>query len=211
MSQSIYLFSTTSHPDTIHINSLDTTLFTPEINFSQYDALIITSKQVMLALTQYEKEKYINKPALCISTQTAKSFEELGGKVLKTGSGYGENLGTLITAFPKEMKWLYLRAKNVASDFVTQTKELGYKIDEVIVYETFCSENILNIEVESDAVLIFTSPSSVKCFLRNNKIKDTQKIVVIGKTTAKALPKNSNFVISDETTIDSCVKIAKTF
>ncbi|MDH4944577.1 uroporphyrinogen-III synthase [Sulfurimonas sp. C5] len=210
MSKKIYLFSTTSHPETKHINSLDTKFFTPEIDFSLYDSLIITSKQVIRALEQYEKEKYINKAALCVSMQTAKSFENIGGTVLKTGSGYGENLGNLITKFPKEMKWLYLRAKNIASDFVTQTKELGYDIDEVIVYETFCSKSILKTEVENDAVLIFTSPSSVECFLKNNKIKDTQKIVVIGKTTAKALPKNSNFVISAETTIDSCVKIAKT-
>lgn len=210
MSKKIYLFSTSSYPDTIHINSLDTSFFKPEIDFANYDYLVITSKQISIALQQYDKKLYIDIPALCVSQQTAKSFEEMGGKILQIGSGYGTDLGENIKRYPKNTRWLYLRAKEVASNFVNKTKALGYDIDEAIMYETYCSKMIQNIVVEGDGVLIFTSPSSVKCFLQNNKIKDTQKIVVIGKTTAKVLPKNSNFVISAETTIESCVKIAKT-
>ena len=81
-------------------------------------------------------------------------------------------------------------------------------IDEAIMYETFCSDDIQKTQVEDDSILIFTSPSSIKCFLKNHELKSTQKIVVIGNTTAKVLPKNSNFVISSETTVASCVKIA---
>lgn len=210
MSKTIYLFSTTSHPDTKNINSLDTKFFTPEINFSKYDYLIITSKQVSQALQQYEGKQYLNLPALCVSEQTAKSFSALGGEVLKTGSGYGANLEELIKEYPKEKQWLYLRAKEVASDFVSKSRASGYNIDEIILYETFCSETIQNVQVEDDATLIFTSPSSVKCFLKNHEITEMHNVIVIGKTTAKALPLNINFVISSETTIDSCVKIAKT-
>ncbi|WP_304545420.1 uroporphyrinogen-III synthase [Sulfurimonas microaerophilic] len=210
MSKNIYLFSTSSYPDTIHINSLDTTLFTPSIDFSNYDYLIITSKQVAKALEGYERESYIKLPALCVSLQSAKSYQELGGKVLELGSGYGDNLIQVIQRYPQDTKWLYLRAKEVASNFVENSKNDGYIIDEAIVYETSCSKEIKTPQVEEDGILIFTSPSSVKCFLQNNQIKQTQKVVVIGKTTAKSLPKNVNFVISGETTIESCVKIAKT-
>lgn len=210
MSKKIYLFSTSSHPDTIHVNSLDTKFFTPEIDFSNYDYLIITSKQVPIALQQYGHKLFIDKPALCVSEQTAKSFETIDGNVLEIGSGYGDNLVKIIKKYPKEKRWLYLRAKEIASDFAQKLQEESYKIDEVIVYETFCSNDIQNTHVEDDAILIFTSPSSVKCFLKNHEIKSMQKIVVIGNTTAKVLPKNSNFVISGETTIASCVKIAKT-
>jgi len=204
----IYLFSISSHPDAIHVNSLDITFFQPEIDFSKYDYLIITSKQASKALQQYDKKEYINKPALCISKQSAKSFEDLGGQVLALGGGYGDNLIEQINSFDKEKKWLYLRAKTVASDFVLTCKENGYFIDEAVVYESDCAKAMQKNKVEKDAILIFTSPSSVKCFLKNHSLLDTQQIIVIGKTTAKALPKNIDYMLSSETTIESCMQIA---
>ena len=204
----IYLFSISSHPDAISINSLDITLFKPKIDFSKYDYLIITSKQASKALMQYEKKEYIDIPALCVSNQSAKSFENLGGQVLEVGKGYGDNLIQQIQSYPKETKWLYLRAKVVASDFVVTCKNEGYCIDEEIVYESDCSEAISNTNVEDDALLIFTSPSSVKCFLKNHKLLQSHKIIVIGTTTAKAIPKNCTYILSNETTIESCMQIA---
>ncbi len=205
----IYLFSISSHPDAISINSLDITFFKPEIDFSQYDALIITSKQASKALTQYDKESYIHLPALCVSVASAQSYEELGGKVLDIGGGYGDNLVDKIKSYSKEKRWLYLRAKVVASDFVALSQKEGYAIDEVIVYESDCSKAIANVEVEENAILIFTSPSSVKCFLKRQVLTQEQTIIVIGKTTAKALPKDINYILSDKTSIESCIQIAK--
>jgi len=205
----IYLFSISSHPDAISINSLDITFFKPEIDFSQYDALIITSKQASKALTQYDQEAYIHLPALCVSVASAQSYEELGGKVLDIGGGYGDNLVDKIQSYPKEKKWLYLRAKVVASDFVSICKTEGYDIDEVVVYESDCSKAIENVKVQENAILIFTSPSSVKCFLKNHTFTHKQSVIVIGKTTAKALPEDIKYILSDKTTIDSCIQIAK--
>ncbi len=204
----IYLFSISSHPDAISINSLDITFLKPEIDFSKYDYLIITSKQASKALQQYEKKEYISKSALCVSAQSAKSFEYLGGHILAVGGGYGDNLIDKIKSYPKNKRWLYLRAKVVASDFVFTCKEDGYVIDEKVVYESDCSTAIQKVKVENDAVLIFTSPSSVKCFLKNNELHDTHKIIVIGKTTAKAIPKNCSYILSNDTTIGSCMQIA---
>jgi len=207
--QAVYLFSISSHPDAISINSLDITFFKPKIDFSSYDALILTSKQASKALTQYDKEEYIHLPALCISQQSAKAYEALGGKVLDIGAGYGDTLVDKIKLYPKEKKWLYLRAKVVASNFVEVCKNEGYCIDEKVVYESQCSQEIAQVKVEEDAVLIFTSPSSVECFLRNSEIGVKNRVIVIGKTTAKALPKNIQYTISDEKTIDGCLKILK--
>jgi len=209
MAKSIYLFSISSHPDAISVNSLDITFFKPDIDFSSYDALIITSKQTSKALAQYKKEEYIHLPALCVSVQSAKSYEDLGGEVLDIGGGYGDNLVEKIKSFSKTKKWLYLRAKVVASDFVQICKDDGYKIDEVILYESECSKAIDNVVVEDNAILIFTSPSSVKCFLKKHKFTQNQILVVIGKTTAKALPDGIKYILSDKTSIDSCITIAK--
>jgi uroporphyrinogen-III synthase len=207
MPRVIYLFSISSHPDAKSVNSLDITFFKPEINFSHYDHFIVTSKQTSEALKQYDKS--VLKPALCVSVASAKSYEELGGEVLDIGGGYGDNLIEKIKSYPKKIKWLYLRAKVVASDFVSICQDDGYNIDEVVVYESGCSKDIVHVEVEDGAILIFTSPSSVKCFLKSHAIDTDVKVIVIGKTTAKALPKGVEYIISPKTTIESCMEIVK--
>ena len=208
MSKPIYLFSISSHPNAISVNSLAITFFKPQINFSKYDYLIVTSKQTCEALKQYETQSYIEKKALCVSVASAASFESLGGTVLDIGGGYGDNLVDKIKSYPKETKWLYLRAKVVASDFVEVCKNDGYDIDEEILYESDCSQEILDIKVEDESVLIFTSPSSLNCFLTTHKISEKSKLIVIGKTTAKAVPKDIKYILSSKTTIDSCMEIA---
>lgn len=207
MKKPIYLFSISSHPHARSINSLDVTLLKPVIDFSHYDYLIITSKQASEALRQYEKKAYIHLPALCVSTQSALAYEALGGKLLACGNGYGDNLVDKIKEFPHATRWLYLRAKVVASDFVFTCQ--GYNIDEVIVYESACSEELWHVEVEEEAVLIFTSPSSVECFLKNHLISPHAKVIVIGTTTALSLPKGVQYILSEETTIQSCIDIAQ--
>ncbi|MFA6138469.1 MAG: uroporphyrinogen-III synthase [Sulfurimonas sp.] len=207
MPKKIYLFSISSHPKAISINSLDIKFLKPAINFSKYDYLIITSKQASEALKQYHKNEYLDMPALCVSVQSALSYENIGGKILAIGGGYGENLANKIKTFPKETKWLYLRAKEVASNFVATCRDEGYLIEEVIGYESECSKEIEHVRVEEDAVLIFTSPSSVTCFLKNHVLSSSNKIIVIGKTTASALPKGTDCIISEETSIESCINL----
>jgi len=208
MSKSIYLFSISSHPNAVSVNSLAIKFLKPQIDFSKYDYLIITSKQTSESLKQYEMQSYIEKPALCVSVASAKSYETLGGRVLDIGGGYGDNLVDKIRSYSKDKKWLYLRAKVVASDFVEVCKKDGFDIEEAVVYESDCSQEILDVEVEDESILIFTSPSSLNCFLKTHEISQKSKVVVIGKTTAKAVPKNTEYILSSETTIDSCMEIA---
>ncbi len=205
----VYLFSLSSHPEAHSIASLDITLFRPEIDFENRDALILTSKQAVNALKQYEKKHYVHLPALCISKATAKAYEELGGTVLRTGSGYGDTLKEHIKAYPVSKRWLYLRAKTIASDFAAQLRKEGYDIQEAIVYASECSQALLQADIPKRAILIFTSPSSVECYLKNHSIEESHEVIVIGKTTAKALPKNTRCVISPETSIESCMQIAR--
>ncbi len=207
MIKSIYLFSTSSHSDAISINSLDIKFLKPNIDFKKYDYLIITSKQTIKALQQYDKKNYVDIPALCVSTPSASAYEDIGAKCMDIGEGYGDSLISNIKSYSKESRWLYLRAKVVASDFVASSIEGGYNIDEVIVYDSSCSKEIDEVEVRNGSILIFTSPSSVKCFLKSHIIKKTYRVIVIGKTTAKALPKEIIYEISEYTTIQSCIDL----
>lgn len=211
MSKPIYLFSTSSHPKAKSINSLDIKLLKPSIDFSKYDYLIITSKQAVKSLDQFNKNEYADIPALCISQKSAEAYEQIGGKVLAFAKGYGDDLPGTIKKYTHDKRWLYLRGEVVASDFAKVCREEGYNIDEEIVYESRCSKEISNINIEENSVLIFTSPSSVECFLKNHTIPLRADLIVIGKTTAKALPDNVKYHLCKEKTIQSCIDLAEKF
>lgn len=202
MNKKVYLFSATPHPDVIHINSLDFDFYQPSIDFCVYNYLILTSKKAVDALSYYPKEDYIHIPALCISRFTKEYYESIGGKILKVGNGIGSDLQKIIDTYPKEKKWLYLRAKKIAGS--------GLSVDECIVYESRCSNEILNFRIpKEECTLIFTSPSSIKCFLLNNTISHDANVIVIGKTTAKFLPKNIKYNIANDNSIKDCILLSK--
>ena len=205
----IYLFSTSSHPDAISVNSLDITFLKPTIDFAHYDYLILTSKQAVNALQQYDIKEYETKKALCISSATAKASQKAGIQILAVGEGYGDRLVDSIQKYPKETRWLYLRAEVVASNFVQICKNNGYTIEESIVYRSECSKILAKTKPQKDAILIFTSPSAVKCFVNHHKFTKEQFVVTIGKTTAKTLPEGIQYAISEESTIASCIELAK--
>jgi len=208
MPKKIYLFATSKSEHAINIKSLDVRFLKPDIDFSKYNYLIITSKQTVKALEQYDKKDFIDVPALCVSIKTAVAYEEFGGKILAVGDGYGDNLIEKIKEYPKETKWLYLRAEIIASDFVQKSRDNGYEIDEKILYVSECSKEILDVRVSDDSTLIFTSPSSIECFLKNNTIHPDAKVIVIGTTTANYLPEGIGYIVSQNTSIESCVELA---
>ncbi len=205
----IYLFSLSSDEEAISIPSLDITFFKPDIDFSACDAFILTSKQAVAALEQYPKELYMQKKALCISKATAEAFSKIGGEILEVGKGYGDSLYETVKKYPKSMRWLYLRAKEVASSFAKNLRSDGYRIEESVLYKSECSQAIQSANVAKEAILIFTSPSSVRCYMQNHTFSKGHTVIVIGKTTARALPKEIPFLLAPEPTIKSCMQIAK--
>ena len=102
MPKKIYLFATSKSEHATNIKSLDVRFLKPDIDFSKYDYLIITSKQTVKALEQYDKKDFLHLSALCVSQKTAQAFQDFGGKVLAIGNGYGDNLLENIKEFKKE-------------------------------------------------------------------------------------------------------------
>lgn len=204
----VYLFSVSASPDAVSVNSLCITLYKPVMAFALYDYFILTSKQAVEVLKQYDKTLYINKKALCVSKATAKAYEKIGGSVLDVGRGYGDNLVEKIKSYPKATQWLYIRAEVVASDFSSVCRDSGYSIDEVVGYKSECSKEILEIQIQKGSIVIFTSPSSVKCYMQTHIFERDDTVIVIGKTTQKALPDGVKSILSPQTTIQSCIEIA---
>ncbi len=205
---SIFLFSKTPQSGVTHVPILDTIFFQPEIDFSRYDAIVLTSKQAVAALEKISPSwRYV--PVLSVSSKTAETVRKCGGKLLETGAGYGDSLAEIIIKKYASYRWLYPRPRVAASDFKASVVKAGVKMDDAIVYETSCNEECQNMGLPDNATLIFTSPSSVACFLEFFELKTSYKVVVIGKTTAKALPQQTKYCMPDEATVDAAVLLAQ--
>ena len=107
----------------------------------------------------------------------------------------------------KDKKALYIKALKTVSDLPKILRENDILVDEVITYKTSCKES--NKVLEDSSIFIFTSPSTIECFFKQYSWKDSYTAIVIGKTTAKYLPKDVNYEISLETSVDECIKLAK--
>lgn len=204
----IYLISKTPYLGVNHIPILSISFLTPEINFDAYEGIIVTSKQAALALKHYTPD-WKKLHVMCVGEATAEVMKELGAVHIEIADGYGESIFDLMKLTPQPKKWLYCRPKMIASSWPKKGREMGILIDETVIYETTCNEAIGEIDVACDSVLIFTSPSSIECFTRKIALLPTHAIVVIGKTTQKALPLGIKSVMSEITSVESCVEKAK--
>lgn len=204
----IYLISKTPFPGVLHIPILKTRFFTPEIDFSVYDGLLITSKQVLKALKPYS-QSWKNLPIIAVSETTAEAFRMVGCTVAAVAQGYGEGIAQIVSEQFPERRWLYLRPVIVAGGWVEEAVKSGVSIDQAVVYETDCDEEAAGSEIASDAVLIFTSPSGVECFCKKQKLLPTHTVIAIGKTTQKALPEGVDSSLADKTSVASAVEKAR--
>ncbi len=85
MSRKIYLFSKTENSEVNHVPILLTEFLEPEINYDNYDAIVLTSKQSVIALENINHE-WIKLPVLTIANFTANQARAAGAEVLEHGT-----------------------------------------------------------------------------------------------------------------------------
>lgn len=204
----IYLISKTPYPGVEHIPVLSISFLHPVIDFSLYEGIILTSKQAILALENYDLD-WNKLKCICVSESTAAAAREIGAVDIESGDGYGVSIPSVLGTKKRYGKWLYLRPKVIASEWVERARSEGFDIDEAIVYETTCNEAAANYPISDEGILIFTSPSSIHCFLENYSILPTHKVVVIGKTTQNALSEGVLSYLSSSTSVASAVDLAR--
>jgi len=205
---SIYLFSKTPHSEVTYVPILDTLFLQPNIDFSAYDAIVLTSKQAVTALDMIS-EDWKRIPALTIAEKTAEMVLSSGGILLDKGNGYGDSLDEIIAQKYSQKRWLYPRPKVVASNFKERVKSRGIEMDDLVVYETSCNKSCQSVTLRDDAILIFTSPFTIACFLKFFEFKSSYEVIAIGATTAAALPKGIAYLMPETPNVDACVTLAK--
>lgn len=204
----IYLISKTPYEGVIHIPILTISFLHPSIDFDNYLGLILTSKQALLALNQYTFS-WEKLQCICVSEGTAEAARKAGALNVEAADGYGASIPALLQTKVEKGKWLYVRPKVIASDWIERARNEGFEIEEAVVYETTCNEEARELAIEPDAVLVFTSPSSIDCFCASYPILSSYSIVAIGKTTRAAFKNAKEVHVSPQTTVASAIELAQ--
>ncbi|MBT8348492.1 MAG: uroporphyrinogen-III synthase [Sulfurovum sp.] len=184
---------------------IDFSLLPVTIDFSKCDILMFTSKQAVKSAEALNPEwkKY---PCVAIGSATAKAIESLGGEVIyQPTSFYAETLSQEIVTLFKDKNILYLRPKEVSFDSKNFLAKAGIVLQEQIIYKTSCIRYEKKEKPDKNAIIIFTSPSTIHCFLKNFEWDESYTAVVIGEATKVHLPRHARFEVADEPLINACV------
>lgn len=207
---SIYLLSESTQEGVISMPLIEVVYREIQIDLSGYDALLFTSKNGVRAIDKINKH-WQKIPSYAIGEGTACSIESLGGLVAYTAkSSYGDSFALELLTILQNKKVLFCRAKEVLSNLEDILTKGGIALDCQVVYETHCKLGNLPQKLHKNAVIIFTSPSTIKCFFKVFAWDESYKAVCIGQKTAAFLPKNISTLVSSQQSIAHCVALAKT-
>ncbi len=205
----IYLLSPTPREGTEPLPMIEFSLTANTIEFGESDTLMFTSKQAVKSAEAIDPswKKY---PTVAIGGATKAQIEALGGRVIYHPEYfYGKSLAEDIVRFFSDRKLLYLRPKEVSFDSKTYLQKVGIALQEQIIYETACRKYARQMKPEEGSIIIFTSPSTIRCFLKNFGWDSSYKAVVIGEATKAHLPSEAETYVADRPLIDACVEKAR--
>ncbi|MFK5976852.1 MAG: uroporphyrinogen-III synthase [Sulfurovum sp.] len=204
----IYLLSPLKKDGTIHLPMIKFSLTTETLSLSGCDILMFTSKQAVKSANELNP-LWKDIPCLAIGKATAKMIESLGGEVIhQPKEFYGKSLSADIIDKFGDKKILYIRPKEVSFDSKTFLSNHNIDIKEQIIYKTSCISYTLEDTPPPNSIIIFTSPSTIKCFLTNFNWDSSYTAVVIGKATKIHLPFNAKVAVADTPLLDSCIEKA---
>ncbi len=205
----IVLLSDLKYDKVINLPLLKIEYIPSSIDLTQYDALIFTSKNAIYSIDSFNQE-WKNIPSYCIAPKTATAVEAYAGKIAFIGkSSHGNSFAKELIPILTSKRCLYICAQKTVSSLVEILQDNSVDIESLVTYKTACSEKYFE-KPKPNSIIIFSSPSTVECFFKRFNWDDTYKAVVIGKTTAKYLPENIDFVTSKNQSIDACIELAKT-
>ncbi len=206
--KNIYILSDTYVEHAKNLPVIQTVPLKKDIDLKKYDAIIFTSKNGVKAIDTMNSDwKQID--SYTISNKTAKQVKELGGKVaFISNEGHGDEFANELIKLLQGKNVVFLGAKKVVTNLVKILNDNNIKCEHEIVYETQCINYEDKIDIPEKSIIIFSSPSTIKCFLNNVNWKDSFTAISIGKTTAKYFPNNIQPLISETPSLQGCVQKA---
>ena len=208
----IYLVSNTKTADESVVNlSVSRIEFLKfDLNLSEFDLLVATSKNAFNALKFNEISALENLPVFAIASGCAAAAKGLGFTQIYTGqNAYGDDFAREILPLLKGKNVLYLKGKDNASNFLEILQKGGVNIKAVVAYENVLNPCKMELKPPKNSILIFASPINVRNFLTNFGWDESYQTISIGKVTAKEL-KFSTPLVSQSQDINACIALAKT-
>ena len=207
----IYLISNTKTTDesvvNLSVSKIEFLKF--ELNLSDYDVLVATSKNAFNAL-KFNDISPINLPVFAIANSCSAAAKEFGFSEIYTGqNAHGDDFAREILPLLKGKKVLYLKGKDSASNFLEILQNGGVNIKAIITYENVLNPCKMELRPPKNSILIFASPLNVKNFLSNFGWDESYQAISIGKVTAKEL-KFTEPIVSQSQDINACIALAKT-
>jgi len=195
----VVTLSKQAYKGALSVPLLEFEYFTPELDLNKYDGLIITSKEAVKALS-YLKWEHMR--VYCVGEATASLVHNV---VYSQNIGGASELANYLENNSTNEKLLYCRGENVSVDLASR---LG--VDEIILYKSNCVKDKKDKTIPSNSIIIFSSPSTVECFLEIYKFENDFKAIALGKTTALSLiDAKIPHEISPSTTILNAIDYAK--
>ena len=207
----MYLLNSDNYEGVVNLPMIKINFFSKKIDLSLFDALIFTSKNGVRAIDKIDKS-WRQKEIYSIGQGTSREIKRYDANLVYTAkNSYGNLFAKEIKQKLEGKKVLFLRAKTVTSklNMILLSEKINLK--EEIVYETTCQDYKFDKKPSKNSIIIFTSPSTVKCFLKNFDWDETYRAVSIGRVTAKSIPSYIKYILSDKQMISSCVELAKSY
>ena len=205
----IYLLSPSPTEDVIHLPMITFSLTAEHIDFTGSDTLMFSSKQAVRSAEAIDP-RWKEYPCIAIGAATKKQIESLGGRVIHHPRDfYADALADDIIAHFSDKKLLYLRPKEVSFDSKSYLEKAGISLREQVIYETSCVPYKKEQAPEAGAIIVFTSPSSIHCFLKHFPWQESYKAIVIGHATEVHLPNEADFAVARKPLISACIEKAK--
>ena len=205
----IYLFSDKAYEGVVHLPLFEIVFESTPLNLEDFDAIIFTSKNSVKALEQshtFWKEK----KSYAIGEGTASFIEKFGGNLVFTcKDSYGDAFAKVLIPLLKTQKVFFPRAKEVVSSIFDILHNSNIQIEQRIVYATQCKHYPLSSAPLKNSILIFTAPSTVKCFLENFTWDESYSVIAIGNKTAEVVPSCITIIVSEVQSIEHCIALAK--
>ncbi len=172
----------------------------PAFNFDDVQALVITSRNALRALSDSDAFKDAKKlPVYCVGEGTAEFAQDLGFSTVFVGGGTAKELVPALTdtASPDGGMLLYLTGHTLAFDLETPLTEAGFRVKRIVVYEAMAlgREQTVNfaqsLKAGVDGVLLM-SPRTASAFVNFIKIfsleRETCEIICYCYSEAIAKP-----------------------
>jgi len=205
----VYLLSPIKREGTLPLPMIRFETVAKKIDFSGCDTLMFTSKQAVKTAEEIDPA-WKDLPCIAIGGATKKQIEALGGEVIYHPKHfYGKSLAEDIVSFFSNRHILYLRPQEISFDAKAFLAQKDIILQEQIIYETHCIVYPKEKQPPTGSIIIFTSPSTIHCFLKQFTWMDSYTAVVIGEATKAHLPENAHCAVAKKPLIDACVEKAQ--